>query len=105
MLNVAKIFDFFSSKVAPCVNDARVDFSWTVTCSDASAEQKVESSTSFQATKDKATLGIDQGVLTADVNCTFSSTASMNYDPSVQSSASKLIKALPSPLEPFIVGG
>lgn len=76
-----------------------------VTCSDASAEQEVESSASFQATQDKATLRIDQGVLTADVNCTFSVTASMNYDPSVQSTTSQEITALPSLLQPAIVGG
>ncbi|XP_078368616.1 uncharacterized protein LOC144652478 isoform X4 [Oculina patagonica] len=91
--------------VAPCVNDTRVDFSWTVTCIDASAEQKVESSDSFQATKDQVTMRIEQGVLTADVTCTFNVTASMNYDPSVQGTASQVIKALPSPLQTAIVGG
>lgn len=65
----------------------------------------MESSTSFQATKHQATLKVDQGVLTADLNFTFNVTASMNYDPNVQSSSSQVIRALPSPLQPAVVGG
>lgn len=95
----------FSSQVAPCVNDTRVDFSWAVTCRDASALLKVESSASFQATKHQATLRVDRGVLTADLNFTFNVTASMNYDPTVQSSAGQIVRAMPSPLQPAIVGG
>lgn len=92
-------------QVAPCVNNTRVDFSWIVTCTDASAKQKVESSASFQATKNQATLKVSQGVLTGGVTCTFNVTGSMNYDPSVKSSVTQDIKALASPIEPAIFGG
>ena len=87
------------------MNNTKVDFSWTVTCTDSSAQQKVESSASFQATRYQATLRISQGVLTGGVTCTFNVTGSMNYNPDIKSSVSQDIKALPSPLEPAIFGG
>lgn len=95
----------FTTQVAPCVSDTRVDFSWTVTSSDASAKEKVESSSSFQTTKIQAALKITKGMLTGGVNFTFTVTGNMRYDPRIQSSISQAIKALPSPLEPAIVGG
>ncbi|PFX24468.1 hypothetical protein AWC38_SpisGene10933 [Stylophora pistillata] len=91
--------------VAPCASDARVQTSWAVTCSDPSAKDKVESSDGFRATKNQNTLKISKGVFTSDVNCTFTVTASMKYDPSVKTSISQDIKALPSPLEAAILGG
>ena len=78
---------------------------WTVTCTDASAQQKVESSSSFQITRTQATISIKEGVLTVGVTCTFNVTGRMNYNPNVKSSAAAAIKALPTPLEPAIVGG
>lgn len=98
-------FPYFSPQVAPCVNNTKVDFAWIVTCTDASAKQKVESSASFQATKNQATLKVSQGVLTGGVTCTFNVTGSMNYDPSVKSSVTQEIKALSTPIEPAIFGG
>ena len=92
-------------QVAPCVNNTKVDFSWTVTCTDLSAQQKVESSALFQATRYQATVRLDQRVLTGGVTCTFNVTGSMNYDPNVKSSVSQDIKAKPSPLELAIFGG
>lgn len=92
-------------QVAPCVNNTKVDFSWTVTCTDSSAQQKVESSASFQATRYQATLKISQGVLTGGVTCTFNVTGSMNYNPDIKSMVSQDIKALSSPLELAIFGG
>lgn len=92
-------------QVAPCASDARVQTSWAVTCSDPSAKDKVESSDGFRATKNQNTLKISKGVFTSDVNCTFTVTASMKYDPSVKTSISQDIKALPSPLEAAILGG
>lgn len=80
-------------------------FTWTVSCTDSSAAQKVESSAAFQRTKSQATLRVTEGVLTGGVNCTFNVTASMSYDANVKSSVSVVIKALASPLEPFIFGG
>lgn len=92
-------------QVAPCVNNTKVDFSWTVTCTDSSAQQNVESSASFQATRYQATLKISQGVLTGGVTCTFNVTGSMNYNPDIKSMVSQDIKALSSPLELAIFGG
>lgn len=92
-------------QVAPCVNNTRVDFSWTVTCTVSSAQQKVQSSALFQATRYQVTVRIAQGVLTGDVTCTFNATGSMNFNPNVKSTVSQDIKALPSPLEPAIFGG
>ena len=92
-------------QVAPCVNNTKVDFSWTVTCTESSAQQKAESSASFQATRYQATLRISQGVLTGGVTCTFNVTGSMNYNPDIKSMVSQDIKALSSLLEPAIFGG
>lgn len=78
---------------------------WSVTCTDASAQQNVRDSSSFQNTKTQATIIIAEGVLTGDVTCKFNVTGSMNYNPSVKSSVAVDIRALPSPLEPAIVGG
>jgi len=94
-----------SAVVAPCVNNTKVDFSWSVTCTVSSAQQKVESSALFLATRNQAIVRIDQGVLTGGVTCTFNVTGSMNYNPNVKSMVSTDIKALPSPLEPAIFGG
>jgi len=99
-----KIFPSFP-QVAPCVNNTKVDFSWSVTCTVSSAQQKVESSALFLATRNQAIVRIDQGVLTGGVTCTFNVTGSMNYNPNVKSMVSTDIKALPSPLEPAIFGG
>ena len=87
------------------MNNTRVDFSWNVTCNVSSAQQKVESSALFQATRNQATVRIAQGVLTGDVTCTFNVTGSMNFNPNVKSMVSQDIKALPTPLEPAIFGG
>lgn len=80
-------------------------FLWNVSCPDAKARLKVETSTSFMTTKTKASLSITKGVLTSGVTCTFSVTVAMDYDPTVKSLASVNIKALASPLVPAIVGG
>ena len=80
-------------------------FLWNVSCPDAKARRKVETSASFMTTKTKASLSITKGVLTSGVTCTFSVTVAMDYDPTVKSLASVNIKALPSPLVPAIVGG
>lgn len=101
----ASYLPFYSFQVAPCVNNTKVDFSWIVTCTEASAKQKVEDSASFQATKNQATLKVSQGVLTPGVTCTFNVTGSMNYDPSVKSSVTQNIITMPSPLAPVIFGG
>lgn len=95
----------FPHKIAPCVNNTKVRFLWNVSCSDAKARLKVETSSSFMTTKTKAALSITKGVLTTGVTCTFSVTVAMDYDPNVKSMASVNIKALPSPLAPAIVGG
>ena len=87
------------------MNNTKVDFSWTVTCTDSSAQQKIESSALFLATRSQATLRISQGVLTGGVTCTFNVTGSMNYDPNIKSMVSQDIKALSSPLETAIFGG
>ena len=92
-------------QVAPCANDTRVDFSWAVTCSDASAKKRVEFSAAFNATRYQSTLKITKGLLTGEVNCTFTVTVRMKYNPSVKTSMSQVIKALPSPLEAAILGG
>lgn len=76
-----------------------------VTCTNVNAEQKVRNSASFQNTKNKPSLRLSVGVLTADVNCTFNVTGSMSYDANVKSSVSVVIKALATPLEPYITGG
>lgn len=91
--------------VAPCANDTRVDFSWAVTCSDASAKKRVEFSAAFNATRYQSTLKITKGLLTGEVNCTFTVTVRMKYNPSIKASMSQVIKALPSPLEAAILGG
>ena len=65
----------------------------------------MEESSSFQFTKEKATVSITKGVLTAGVTCTFNLTGSMNYNPSIKSSIAVDIKALPTPLETAISGG
>jgi len=91
--------------VAPCANDTKVNFMWTVTCTDASAQQNVRDSSSFQNTKPQATIIIAKGVLSGDVTCKFNVTGSMNYNPSVKSSVAVDIRALPSPLVPAIDGG
>ena len=95
----------FPLQVAPCANDTKINFLWTVTCSDATAQRNVEESSSFQFTKEKATVSITKGVLTADVTCTFNLTGRMNYNPSIRSSIAVDIKALPTPLESAISGG
>ena len=92
-------------QVAPCVNNTKVDFSWTVTCTGPSAQQKVESSPLFQATRSQAILRISQGVLIGGVTCTFDVTGSMNYNPNIKSMVSQDIKALSSPLQTAIFGG
>ena len=79
-----------------------MNFLWTVSCQ---AQQKVEDSSSFQSTRTKATLSMTKGVLTGGVTCKFNVTGTMNYNPSVKSSVAVDIKALPTPLEPAIVGG
>lgn len=92
-------------QVAPCVNNTKVDFSWSVTCTVSNAQQKVESSALFLATRNQAIVRIDKGVLTGGVTCTLNVTGSMNYNPNVKSMVSTDIKGLLSPLEPFIFGG
>ena len=92
-------------QVAPCVNNTKVDFSWTVTCTGPSAQQKVESSPLFQASRSQAILRISQGVLIGGVTCTFNVTGSMNYNPNIKSMVSQDIKALSSPLQTAIFGG
>ncbi|KAK2568306.1 Polycystin-1 [Acropora cervicornis] len=91
--------------IAPCVNNTKVGFLWSVSCPDAKARLKVETSASFMTTKTKPSLSITKGVLTSGVTCTFSVTVAMDYDSTVKSLASVNIKALPSPLVPAIVGG
>ena len=80
-------------------------FSWIVTCTNLSAEQKVRESASFQNTKNKPALKLSRGILTADVNCTFNVTGSMSYDANIKSSVSVVIRALATPLDPYISGG
>lgn len=80
-------------------------FSWIVTCTNPNAEQKVRDSASFQNTKNKPALKLSRGILTADVNCTFNVTGSMSYDANIKSSVSVVIRALATPLDPYISGG
>ncbi|XP_068706586.1 uncharacterized protein [Montipora foliosa] len=94
-----------TAEVAPCVNNSKVDFLWTVSCPDENARQKVEDSFSFMITKTKASLRIAKGVLTSDVICTFNVTGSMSYNRNVKSSAFVSIKAISTPLVAAIVGG
>lgn len=80
-------------------------FSWMVTCTNPKAEQKVRDSASFQNTKNKPALRLSRGILTEDVSCTFNVTGSMSYDANIKSSVSVVIRALATPLDPYISGG
>lgn len=80
-------------------------FSWIVTCTNPNAEKKVRDSASFQNTKNKPALRLSRGILTEDVSCTFNVTGSMSYDANIKSSVSVVIRALATPLDPYISGG